>query len=612
MYLGRQYCLSPIIKLIVDSLTIFNMIIKRIFDLLPYYEENFRPKDDVLAGKENGEWKTYSIREFREIADSLSYAFLKLGIVKGDNIATVTNNRPEWNFIDMSVMQVGAVHVPIYPTISMEDYRFILQHAHIKYLFLSGMSMYKKLEAIIREMDHLKGVYIFNDEKGLPRWTELLELGRANADKEKLDKIKESVTTDDAATLIYTSGTTGTQKGVLLAHRGLIVNFIGVSTTPDFGEESRALSLLPLSHVYERMLNYMYLYLGISVYYAESIPKFQANCQEIHPYMMCCVPRVIEKVYNGVMTQGRKLKGIKRALFFWAFGLAERYELNGANGWFYQLKWKIAYTLVLSKLRSALGGEFRIVVSGGSALNPKLCRIFHAALIPVYEGYGLTETSPVITVSSSEPKGLKIGTVGPPLPGVEVRIAGDGEVLSKGPNIMIGYYRDPELTKSVFDDEGWFHTGDAGYIDEDGHLVITGRKKETFKTSGGKWISPQPIENKLTASAFIDSAVVMGQNQKLPGALILPDFEQLRLYCQQEGIDYSTDDKMIEKKAIRELIKREIDSVNKTLGHTEQVGPFCLISDEWTVNGGELSATLKVKRKVIDERYADKIEKMFG
>lgn len=588
------------------------MEIKRVFDLIPYYEEHFKPKDDVLAGKEKGEWKKYSITEFHEIVDALSYAFIKLGVEKNDNIATVTNNRPEWNFIDMSVMQVGAVHVPIYPTISNDDYKHILNHAQIKYLFLSGMTMYKKIEPIVREMTHLKGIYIFNDEEGLPNWKELLELGRTNVNKEKLESIKNSITTDDAATLIYTSGTTGTQKGVLLAHRGLIINFIGVSTTPDFGDGSCALSLLPLSHVYERMLNYMYLYLGISIYYAESIPKFQTNCQEIRPYMMCCVPRVIEKVYNGILQQGRKLKGIKKVLFFWALGIAERYELYGANGWVYQLKWKIAYKLVLSKFREALGGRFRIVVSGGSSLNPKLCRVFHAALIPVYEGYGLTETSPVITVSARPPAGLKIGTVGPPLPGVEVRIDDDGEVLSRGPNIMIGYYRDPELTKTVIDSEGWFHTGDIGVIDKDGHLVITGRKKETFKTSGGKWISPQPIENKLTASAFIDCAVVMGDNQKLAGALIVPDFEHLKTWCQQQKIPYTTDKQMIEVKAVTELIKKEIDAVNKTLGHTEQIGPFSLIADEWSVNGGELSATLKVKRKVINAKYEGKIHKMFN
>ena len=587
------------------------MEITRVFDLLPYYEEKFKPKDDVLAGKVNGVWKKYSIKEFREIVDALSYAFLKLGVERNDNIATVTNNRPEWNFVDMAVMQVGAVHVPIYPTISISDYEHILNHAQIKYLFLSGMAMYKKIEPIIKGMSYLKGVYIFNEEEGLPQWTELLELGRANADKEKLDKVKDSITINDPATLIYTSGTTGVQKGVLLSHLGLITNFKGVSGTPDFGDGSCALSLLPLCHVYERMLNYMYLYLGIAIYYAESIPKFIDNCKEIRPYMMCCVPRVIEKVYSGILQQGKKLTGLKKKIFFWALDIAEQYELYGVNGWWYQLKWKIAYKLVLCKFRDALGGRFRIVVSGGSALNPKLCRIFHAALIPVYEGYGLTETSPVITVSSKPPKGLKIGTVGPPLPGVEVKIADNGEILSRGPNIMIGYYRNPELTKTVIDEEGWFHTGDAGKFDEDGHLIITGRIKETFKTSGGKWISPQVIENKLTASNFIDCAVVLGENQKMAGALIVPDFEHLKQWCKQQNIPYTSNAKIIENKDVENLIKAEVQEVNKTLGKAEQIGPIQLIADEWTVTGGELSATLKVKRKIIAERYADQISQMF-
>ncbi|MDD2204596.1 MAG: long-chain fatty acid--CoA ligase [Bacteroidales bacterium] len=588
------------------------MEITRVFDLLPYYEEHFQPKDDVLAGKENGAWRKYSIKEFREIVDNLSYAFLKLGVERNDNIATVTNNRPEWNFIDMAVMQVGAVHVPIYPTISDSDYRHILNHAQIKYLFLSGMAMYKRLENIIKEMDHLKGVYIFNDEQGLPRWTELLELGKANADKEKLEAVKNSITTNDPCTLIYTSGTTGVQKGVLLAHRGLIINFKGVSPTPDFGDGSCALSLLPLSHVYERMLNYMYLYLGISIYYAESIAKFQANCMEIRPYMMCCVPRVIEKVYEGILAKGRKLKGIKKGLFFWALKIAEKYELYGANGCWYQFKWKIAYTLVLKKFRDALGGRFRIVVSGGSALNPKLCRIFHAALIPVYEGYGLTETSPVITVSARPPKGLKIGTVGLPLPGVEVKIAENGEVLSKGPNIMIGYYRAPELNKTVIDDDGWFHTGDIGSFDKDGHLIITGRMKENFKTSGGKWIAPQPIENKLTASPFIDCAVVMGENQKLAGALIVPDFAHIKSWCKIKEIPYTTNAEMVKNQLVIDRIKKVVDEVNLSLGKTEQIGRIALVADEWSVNSGELSATLKVKRKIVEEKYANVIKNMFN
>lgn len=587
------------------------MEIARVFDLLPYYEEKFKPKDDVLAGKENGEWKKYSIQEFRETVDLLSYAFLKLGVEKGDNIGTVTNNRPEWNFIDMSVMQVGAVHVPIYPTISESDYKHILNHAQIKYLFVSGMTMYRKIESIVKDMDHLKGVYIFNQEEGIPHWTELLEIGKQNVDKERLEAIKASITTDDAATLIYTSGTTDLQKGVLLAHRGLIINFKGVSPTPDFGDGSQALSLLPLSHVYERMLNYMYLYLGISIYYAESIAKFQQNCMEIRPYMMCCVPRVIEKVYDGILAKGRKLKGIKRLIFFWALDIADQYKLYGANGAWYQFKWKIAYKLVLSKWREALGGNFRIVVSGGSALNPKLCRMFHAALIPVYEGYGLTETSPVIAVSSRPPKGLKIGTVGRPLPGVEVKIDEDGEILSKGPNIMIGYYRAPELTELVIDKDGWFHTGDIGRFDEDGHLVITGRKKENFKTSGGKWIAPQPIENKLTASPFIDCAVVLGENQKFAGALILPDFAHLKSWCKIKGIPYTTNEEMIKMDRIVNRFKRVVEETNKELGDTERIHPIRLVSDEWSVATGELSATLKVKRKVVLQKYADLIEHMF-
>ncbi|MDL2227733.1 long-chain fatty acid--CoA ligase [Odoribacter sp. OttesenSCG-928-L07] len=588
------------------------MEITRLFDLLPHYEQSFKPKDDVLAGKENNEWKKYSIQEFREIVDNLSYAFLQLGVKKNDNIATVTNNRPEWNFIDMSVMQIGAVHVPIYPTISMEDYQHILNHAEIKYLFLSGMTMYKKLEPIIGKMEHLKGVYIFNDEDGMPKWTELLELGKQNQNKELLEEIKASIVTDDPATLIYTSGTTGVQKGVLLSHRGIIVNVMGVSPTPDFGDGTRALSILPLSHVYERVLNYLYLYLGIAIYYAESIAKFQATCVEIQPYMMCCVPRVLEKLYDGIMAKGRKLKGIKKGLFFWAVRIAEKYELNGANGAWYQFKWSIANKLVLSKWKEAIGGNFRIVVSGGSALNPRLGRIFHAAQIPIYEGYGLTETSPVIAVSQPPPKGLKIGTVGPPLPGVEVRIAEDGEILSRGPNIMIGYYRQPELNKTVIDEEGWFHTGDIGKIDEDGHVVITGRKKENFKTSGGKWIAPQPIENKLTESSFIETAVVLGENQKMAGALIIPNFEHLKSWCKIKGIDYTTDKEMVNNKIIIERIRKEVEKVNFILGGTEKIGPILLIADTWSVDSGELSATLKVKRNVVFKKYADEIEKMFN
>lgn len=587
------------------------MEITRLFDILPYYEESFQPKDDVLAGKENGVWKKYSISEFRKNVDSLSYAFLKLGIKKGVHIATVTNNRPEWNFVDMAAMQVGAVHVPIYPTISLSDYEYILNHAEIQYIFLSGTAMYKKIEPVISKMESLKGIYIFNDEEGLHSWKELLKMGEENRCPEELELVKSSISTDDVATMIYTSGTTGTQKGVMLSHRGLITNVKGVADIPDFGDGHRALSLLPLSHIYERMMNCLYLYLGMSIYYAESIAKFVANCQEIQPSIMCCVPRVIESVYNGLIQQGKKLTGTKKRLFDWALSVAEQYEPNENNSWLYEQSWKVAYRVVLSKLRDTLGGNFRLVVSGGSALNPKLLRIFHAAQVPIHEGYGLTETSPVIAVTGRLPEGIKVGSVGNVLRGVEMKISNSGEILSRGTNMMIGYFKEPELTKMVIDNDGWFHTGDCGRIDKDGFLFITGRIKDTFKTSNGKWISPELIENKLTTSLYIDYAVVFGENQKMPGALIIPNFNQLKMWCQQNGVHFESREQVVNNKRVYDLIKREIIDINKQLGNHEQVGPFLLLADEWSVISGELSASLKIKHALIAKRYAVQIRKMF-
>jgi long-chain acyl-CoA synthetase len=398
----------------------------------------------------------------------------------------------------------------------------------------------------------------------------------------------------------------------MLSHIGFITNFKGVSPTPDFGDGSKALSFLPLCHVYERMLNYMYLYLGISIYYSENIAKFVDDCVEIQPQMMCCVPRVLEKIYYGILAKGRNLKGIKKYMFFRALKIAEGYELNNTNSKWYYFKWRIAYNLVLNKWNKALGGKFRIIVSGGSALNPKICRIFHAALIPIYEGYGITEASPVIAVSSRPPKGLKIGTVGPPLPGTEVKISDDGEILAKGPHIMLGYYKNPELTKKVIDEDGWFHTGDFGRFDEDGHLKIIGRKNENFKTSGGKWIAPQPIENKLNASKFIDMSVVFGENRKLPGALIVPDFLFLKNWCERNKIKFTTMDEILKNEAVRERYKKEINEVNKSLGKTEQIGNFILIPEEWSVKTGELGATLKVKRNLVLTKYAEQINAMYS
>ncbi len=595
------------------------MEITRIFDLLPYYKENFKPKDDVLAVKVNGNWIKYDINQFIDYVDTLSYAFISKNLINKAKIGSISNNRPEWNFLDMACLQVGAVHVPIYPTISLDDYKYIFDHSDIEVLFISNLTFYNNIKSIIKESPKIKEIYIFDDieegaeiDENVKNWKELLDLGKENVNKEKLDEIKDSIQPYDFATLIYTSGTTGRPKGVMLSHIGFITNFKGVSPTPDFGDGSRALSFLPLCHVYERMLNYMYLYLGIAIYYSENIAKFIDDCVEIQPQMMCCVPRVIEKVYDGIIAKGKKLKGFKKYMFFKALHIAENYELYNANSKLYYFKWSIAYNLVLSKWRKALGGKFRIIVSGGSALSPRLCRIFHAALIPIYEGYGITEASPVIAVSAKPPKGLKIGTVGPPLPGTEVKISDDGEILAKGPNIMLGYYKNPELTKEVIDEEGWFHTGDFGKFDEDGHLLITGRKNENFKTSGGKWIAPQPIENKLNTSNFIDTSVVFGENRKVAGALIVPNFNYLKNWCKRKKIKFKSKESIVQNKAVIERYKKEIHKKNKLLGKPEQIGNFILVPEEWSVKTGELGATLKVKRNVVLKRYAEQIDALYN
>ncbi|MGI6718580.1 MAG: AMP-dependent synthetase/ligase [Bacteroidales bacterium] len=595
------------------------MEITRIFDLLPYYKEKFQPKDDVLAVKINGKWIKYDIDQFIDYVDTLSYAFIAKDLINQSKIGSISNNRPEWNFLDMACMQVGAVHVPIYPTISSEDYKYIFDDSDLEVLFISNLKLYNNIKSIIEDSPKIKEVYIFDEieeeaitENNVKSWKELITLGKENVNREKLNEIKDNIKPYDFATLIYTSGTTGKPRGVMLSHIGFITNFKGVSPTPDFGDGSKALSFLPLCHVYERMLNYMYLYLGISIYYSENIAKFVDDCVEIQPQMMCCVPRVLEKIYYGILAKGRNLKGIKKYMFFRALKIAEGYELNNTNSKWYYFKWRIAYNLVLNKWNKALGGKFRIIVSGGSALNPKICRIFHAALIPIYEGYGITEASPVIAVSSRPPKGLKIGTVGPPLPGTEVKISDDGEILAKGPHIMLGYYKNPELTKKVIDEDGWFHTGDFGRFDEDGHLKIIGRKNENFKTSGGKWIAPQPIENKLNASKFIDMSVVFGENRKLPGALIVPDFLFLKNWCERNKIKFTTMDEILKNEAVRERYKKEINEVNKSLGKTEQIGNFILIPEEWSVKTGELGATLKVKRNLVLTKYAEQINAMYS
>jgi long-chain acyl-CoA synthetase len=586
--------------------------VTRIFDLLPHYVRNFKPKPDVLAGKENGNWIRYSIEEYIETANLISYGLIALGVGKGDKIATIANNRPEWNFVDMGVLQIGAIHVPIYPTISESDYNYILNNAGVKYLFISGKDIYRKIEHIVPSISTLQGVYAFSETENVHGFDELLKLGRENPCPEKVIEIKALVLPDDLATLIYTSGTTGNPKGVMLSHNNLISNFKAVAHIPPIGEEGKALSYLPLCHVYERIIVYLYQYCGISVYYAESFATIADNMREMKPDILSTVPRLLEKIYDKIINSGRKLKGIKKIIFFRAVKLGLRYELNGANGWWYETKLKLARKLVFSKWQAALGDNLKVIVSGGAALQPRLERVFWAAGIPVLEGYGLTETSPIIAVCSFEENGMKFGTVGPVVKDVIVEIAGDGEILVKGPNVMLGYYHNQELTGEVIDNNGWFHTGDLGNIEPQGQLRITGRKKEIFKTSFGKYISPEHIENKFKESGFIDAIMVVGENQKYAGALIVPDFQHLRGWCGVKEIPYTTDAEMIALPRLRKRFQKEISKYNKFFGATEQIRAFDLVDKEWTVDSGELTPSLKLKRKVICEKYKPVIDKIFN
>ena len=587
------------------------MEVTRIFDLLPYHEQNFRDKPDVLASKENGEWNRFSMKQYRETVDLISYGFLALGIQPGDKIAQISSNRAEWNFVDMAILQVGAVHVPIYPTISESDYKYILDHAEVTYVFISGQELLRKIDHILPEMENIRGVFTYKDHHEHKHLNELIELGRQNRNPELLEARKAAVTGSDIATIIYTSGTTGNPKGVMLSHDNLISNFKACASIPPFSEEAKAVSYLPLCHVYERMLNYLYHYRGYSIYYAENLGTITDNMKDVKPEILSTVPRLLEKIYDKLFSTGHKLTGMKKAIFFWALHLALRYELDGANGWFYELKRSLYDRLVYSKWRDALGGKRLLIVSGGAALQPRLARMFTCAGIQVLEGYGLTETSPVIAVNTLGKNMRKFGTVGPLIDRVQVKIADDGEILCNGPGVMMGYYKDEELTRSVIEPDGWFHTGDLGVLEPEGYLKITGRKKELFKTSFGKYISPQPIEDIFKESLFIDQMCVLGENQKFAGALIVPDFVFLKSYCAVKEIPYTTNAEMVNLPRIRKRFQTEINKYNKCLGDTEKIKSWDLMEEEWTFDTGEITPTLKLKRNFIAQKYAARIEKLF-
>ena len=507
--------------------------ISRVFDLLEHNMKHHN-SDDALASKINRAWVKYSSADFIETVNQVSRGLIQLGIKKNDKVAVMSPNRPEWNFCDFGIMQIGAAQVPMYPTLSHNDIKFILTDAEVKIVFVADQALYDKINQVKSEENLALSIYTFNTIEGLPSWKTVLDLGIQNTDID-LMPYKTSIVPDDLLTLIYTSGTTGTPKGVMLTHQNLISNVMLSSKLYPIGV-TRALSFLPLSHIFERMVCYMYIYLGISIYYAESIDTISANMAEVKPHCFTTVPRLLEKIYDKIVSTGHELKGIKKALFFWALALAKRYELEGKNGIWYELQLKIARKLIFSKWKNALGGDISVVVSGGAALQERLARIFWAADIKILEGYGLTETSPVISVNGPYVGQTKFGTVGKVLANVEVKIAEDGEILCKGPNVMKGYYKNPIATAEVMID-GWFHTGDIG-IFKDGFLAITDRKKEVFKTAGGKYVAPQVLENKFKESIYIEQVLVVGENQRFPSALIVPNFEHLKDWAIKNQITF--------------------------------------------------------------------------
>ncbi len=578
--------------------------INRISDLLDIYREPFARRKIMFAGKKDGRWHRYTAEDYVSISARVSAALLGIGVGKGTKVATIMRNCPEWNFLDMGLLQIGAVQVPIYPTICNDHFRYLFKHSDIEYVFVYDEIIYQCLEQILPDFPEIKEVVSIKKIDEIRNWEEFLGLSDRYPNSDEIKMIKNQVLPDDLATIIYTSGTTGTGKGVMLSHRNFVSNFMAAQIILAPKQVGTALSFLPLCHVYERMLNYVYQYLGITVYYAESLEDISETLHEVQPEIICAVPRMLEKIYDRILIRGRSLKQPGKILFFKALRLASQYELYQANGRYYEFKRMIAGFLVYRQWRNALGGRLRYVVSGGASLRPDIARIFWAAGIQVVEGYGLTETSPVIAVGRFEHGGIKFGTVGPPLDGVEVKIARDGEILCKGPNVMLGYYKDADLTSQAIDDEGWFHTGDIGTLVEDKFLKITDRKKEIFKTSGGKYIAPQLIENRFKESEFIENIIVIGENRHFPAALIVPAFEHLRAWCEIKGYPFESTENIVKQPFIIERMVAEVERINKSLDRTTQIKRFRLVGQEWSVESGELSPTLKLRRKFIQQKYS--------
>lgn len=589
----------------------------RIFDCIDYQLAKF-PKTDMLAGKVNGEWITYSTEKVKSITNKLSAGLLRLGlsgndmqIENQDKVALISKNRPEWLMLDMACQQIGVTLCPIYPTTNINELEFIFNDAAVKYVFLSGADILEKVENIRSRVPSLKNVYSFDELPGCDYWEKVLEPVTED-DLKKMEEIKSTIKSSHCATIIYTSGTTGTPKGVMLSHQNIVSNVLNSKTSFPFidNPQAKALSFLPLNHIFERMVSYIYITSGNSIYYAEGLDTIADNLKEVKPNLFCTVPRLLEKVYEKIMEKGAALTGIKKKLFDWSLALADKYDNQKSGGLAYNMQLALANKLVFSKWREALGNNVDLIVTGGAACQVRLIRIFTAAGIPIYEGYGPTENSPVISVNRQASGGTKFGTVGPPIDGQEVKLEPDGEICVKGPSVMMGYYKRPDLTGETIID-GWLHTGDIGVFEDNKYLKITDRKKELFKTSGGKYVAPQPIENKMKESPFVEQMMVVGAEQKFVAALIVPSIPNLKEWMHHKGLKFTTAEDAINHPQVLDLYRKLVDSFNEFFNHVEQVKKFELIPNEWTIETGELTPTLKLKRKVIMEKCKDAIARIY-
>jgi len=588
------------------------MEITRVFDILELYKTTYK-KEDVLSAKENKQWKKYSSDDLITKTNSVSYGLMSLGLTEKDKVAIISNNRPEWNFCDYGSQQANLVTVPIFPTISNTDLTFILNHGEVTTIFISDKSIYAKLVAIEKEIPNVKHIISFNPIDGVMSFADFIKLGEQNANPQKLAETKKAILPSNLLTILYTSGTTGTPKGVMITHHNLVSNVTACQGFAPFQSTWKALSFLPLNHVYERMVSTLYLYKGISIYYAEGLETIGDNLKEIKPQIFVSVPRLIERVYEKITATGEKMTGFKRKIFDWSMRIANTYELNNKNSLWYKIQHKIADKLVFSKWREAVGGNLVCIASGGAALNPKLERIFLCANIVCLQGYGLTETCVVVSVNRYGEDNIRIGTCGPVISGVDVKIAEeDGEILVKGPNLMMGYFKNPEATAEVMDSEGWFHTGDVGTFIEGRFLKITDRKKEIFKTSSGKYIAPLMIENKIKECRFVEQSMVVGENQKFASAIIVPSFVNFKEYCKDHNITWTNNEEMSAHEELKKLINDHVKVMNKSLAPYEQLKRVGILSKEWSIEGGELTPKMSLKRKIIKEKNIDAINKIFA